>query len=489
MYSYFSDSRLGSLLVSLLTFLPARKVIGQWPGLLLLSALWITPAHAKNVILFLGDGMGISTVTAARIYAGQLQGGTGEEYSLAFETFPNLALIKTYNTNSQVSDSAGTISAILTGEKTSIGVTGITSDVARDDCAAALVNTLPTIAELAEDAGMATGVVSTARITHATPAGAFAHTPNRDWEDSASTPDEAEALGCVDIARQMIQMPNGDGLDVILGGGRGQFLPTSENDPEYPKKSGKRDDGRNLIEEWLSEDASRQYIWNGEGFAALVSKQGKIPGQVMGLFEPSHMQFDADRAKDPGTEPSIAAMTEFAVSQLEAKGTGYFLLVEAGRIDHAHHISNAYRALQDTVALSDAVQWSIDNVDLEETLIIVTADHSHTMTISGYPRRGNPILGVVETEPGKVLPDATGKPYTTLSYANGPGYKKQQPDLTDIDTTDPDYQQLGTVPLIIETHAGEDVAAFAAGKSATQVRGVMEQNKLFNVMHSALFDK
>ena len=489
MYSYFSDSRLGSLLVSLLTFLPARKVIGQWPGLLLLSALWITPAHAKNVILFLGDGMGISTVTAARIYAGQLQGGTGEEYSLAFETFPNLALIKTYNTNSQVSDSAGTISAILTGEKTSIGVTGITSDVARDDCAAALVNTLPTIAELAEDAGMATGVVSTARITHATPAGAFAHTPNRDWEDSASTPDEAEALGCVDIARQMIQMPNGDGLDVILGGGRGQFLPTSENDPEYPKKSGKRDDGRNLIEEWLSEDASRQYIWNGEGFAALVSKQGKISGQVMGLFEPSHMQFDADRAKDPGTEPSIAAMTEFAVSQLEAKGTGYFLLVEAGRIDHAHHISNAYRALQDTVALSDAVQWSIDNVDLEETLIIVTADHSHTMTISGYPRRGNPILGVVETEPGKVLPDATGKPYTTLSYANGPGYKKQQPDLTDIDTTDPDYQQLGTVPLIIETHAGEDVAAFAAGKSATQVRGVMEQNKLFNVMHSALFDK
>ena len=489
MYSYFSDSRLGSLLVSLLTFLPARKVIGQWSGLLLLNALWITPAHAKNVILFLGDGMGISTVTAARIYAGQLQGGTGEEYSLAFETFPNLALIKTYNTNSQVSDSAGTISAILTGEKTSIGVSGITSNVARDDCAAALVNTLPTIAELAEDAGMATGVVSTARITHATPAGAFAHTPNRDWEDSASTPDEAEALGCIDIARQMIQMPNGDGLDVILGGGRGQFLPTSENDPEYPKKSGKRDDGRNLIEEWLSEDASRQYIWNGEGFAALVSKQGKIPGQIMGLFEPSHMQFDADRAKDPGTEPSIAAMTEFAVSQLEAKGTGYFLLVEAGRIDHAHHISNAYRALQDTVALSDAVQWTIDNVDLEETLVIVTADHSHTMTISGYPRRGNPILGVVETEPGKVLTDATGKPYTTLSYANGPGYKKQQPDLTDIDTTDPDYQQLGTVPLMIETHAGEDVAAFAAGKNATQVRGVMEQNKLFNVMHSALFDK
>ncbi|MDB2595440.1 alkaline phosphatase [Pseudomonadales bacterium] len=488
MHSYFSSRLLSSR--SALGHLSGKKVI-QGAVLLLLSALWTTPAQAKNVILFLGDGMGISTVTAARIYAGQLKGATGEEYSLAFETFPNLALIKTYNTNSQVPDSAGTISAILTGEKTGIGVSGITSNVARDDCAAALANTLPTIAELAEDAGMATGVVSTARITHATPAGAYAHTPNRDWEDSASTPDEAEALGCIDIAQQMIQMPNGDGLDVILGGGRGQFLPNNQSDPEYPKKTGKRDDGRNLIEEWLAKDPTRQYVWNGDGFASLASKQGKIAGQVMGLFEPSHMQFDTDREKDPGTEPSIAAMTEFAVSQLEAKakGTGYFLLVEAGRIDHAHHVSNAYRALEDTVALADAVQWTIDNVDLEETLIIVTADHSHTMTISGYPRRGNPILGLVETEPGKILPDATGKPYTTLSYANGPGYKKQQPDLTDIDTTDKDYQQLGTVPLMIETHAGEDVAAFAAGKSATQVRGVMEQNKLFNVMHSALFDK
>ena len=89
MHSYFSSRLLGSLLA--LGHLPCKKVIGQWSALLLLSALWTTPAQAKNVILFLGDGMGISTITAARIYAGQLQGATGEEYSLAFETFPNLA--------------------------------------------------------------------------------------------------------------------------------------------------------------------------------------------------------------------------------------------------------------------------------------------------------------------------------------------------------------------------------------------------------------
>ena len=458
-------------------------------GLALALVLASGHSYAKNVIFFLGDGMGISTVTAARIYAGQAAGATGEEYSLAFETFPHLALIKTYNTDAQVPDSAGTITALITGEKTRIGVLGINGNVARDDCAAALQNTLPTLAEMAEQAGMATGVVSTARITHATPAGAYAHTPNRNWESSATTPDEAQALGCQDIASQLVAMPFGDGIDVILGGGRREFMPTETADPEYPNKQGARDDGRNLIEEWLATDSNRRYAWNGDTVAQWLGSAEPLAGQLMGLFEPSHMQYEADRASDPGKEPSLRDMTALAVKQLSAHDGGYFLLVEAGRIDHAHHFSNAYRALGDTVALSDAVRWAVDNVDLSDTLIIVTADHSHTMTISGYPRRGNPILGTVEMEPGKPILDATGKPYTTLSYANGPGYRKQRPDLSDVDTQAQNYQQLGTVPLQAETHAGEDVAAFATGVNAAAVRGVMEQNRLFDVMHDALFGK
>ena len=433
--------------------------------------------------------MGISTVTAARIYAGQTVGATGEEYSLAFEEFPHLALIKTYNTDAQVPDSAGTITALTTGEKTRIGVLGINGTVARDDCAAALQNTLPTLAELAEQAGMGTGVVSTARITHATPAGAYAHTPNRNWESSATTPDDAQALGCQDIASQLVAMPFGDGIDVILGGGRREFMPTEMSDPEYPNKQGARDDGRNLIDEWLAADSNRRYAWNGDTIAQWLAAPEPLSGQLMGLFEPSHMQYEADRARDPGKEPSLRDMTALAVKQLSAKKEGYFLLVEAGRIDHAHHFSNAFRALGDTVALSEAVQWVVDNVDLSETLILVTADHSHTMTISGYPRRGNPILGTVEMEPGKPMLDATGKPYTTLSYANGPGYRKQRPDLSDVDTQARNFQQLGTVPMQAETHAGEDVAAFATGANATAVRGVMEQNRLFNVMYDALFEQ
>jgi alkaline phosphatase len=458
-------------------------------GLALALGLVSGQSYAKNVIFFLGDGMGISTVTAARIYAGQTAGATGEEYSLAFEEFPHLALIKTYNTDAQVPDSAGTITALTTGEKTRIGVLGINGTVARDNCAAALQNTLPTLAELAEQAGMGTGVVSTARITHATPAGAYAHTPNRNWESSATTPDDAQALGCQDIASQLVAMPFGDGIDVILGGGRREFMPTEMSDPEYPNKQGARDDGRNLIDEWLAADSNRRYAWNGDTIAQWLAAPEPLSGQLMGLFEPSHMQYEADRARDPGKEPSLRDMTALAVKQLSAKKEGYFLLVEAGRIDHAHHFSNAYRALGDTVALSEAVQWAVDNVNLSETLILVTADHSHTMTISGYPRRGNPILGTVEMEPGKPMLDATGKPYTTLSYANGPGYRKQRPDLSDVDTQARNFQQLGTVPMQAETHAGEDVAAFATGANATAVRGVMEQNRLFNVMYDALFEQ
>ena len=444
------------------------------------------PSHAKNVIFFLGDGMGISTVTAARIFAGQSAGATGEEYDLAFDRFPHLALIKTYNTNAQVPDSAGTITAITTGEKTRIGVLGVNGSVERDDCAAALTNTLPTLAELAEQKGMSTGIVSTARITHATPAGAYAHSPNRNWESSASTPDEAEALGCKDIALQLVEMSHGDGLDVILGGGRREFLPIEADDPEYPSRPGLRDDSRNLIDEWLAADSKRQFTWRGDEFAQWLASDEPVDGQLMGLFEPSHMKYEADRQRDPGKEPSLQDMTALAVKQLAENDQGYFLLVEAGRIDHAHHFSNAYRALTDTVALSDAVQWAVENVDLADTLIVVTADHSHTMTISGYPRRGNPILGTVETEPGKPILDATGVPYTTLSYANGPGYKKQRPNLSKINTQDPDYQQLGTVPTQSETHAGEDVAAFAVGQNAAAVRGVMEQNRLYNVMYDVL---
>ena len=220
--------------------------------------------------------MGISTITAARIYAGQQLGKPGEEHDLAFDKFDNVALIKTYNVDAQVSDSAGTITAIMTGQKTRIGVVGVDATVPRDDCSAALDNSLPSIAELAEEKGYFTGVISTARITHATPAGSYAHVPNRNWEDDSTLPIEAAKSGCLDIAQQLIEPKYGDGPDVILGGGRANFMSQKDTDPEYPFKGGKRLNGNNLIEQWLAKDTNRRYVWNAAQFHEIVQELSLI---------------------------------------------------------------------------------------------------------------------------------------------------------------------------------------------------------------------
>ncbi len=440
----------------------------------------------RNVILFLGDGMGISTITAARIFAGQQQGAPGEEHALAFEVFPHVALVKTYNVDAQVPDSAGTMSAIVTGEKTRIGHISVASAAPHGDCEAGLANELPTVLELAEAQGLATGVISTARFTHATPAATYAHVPDRDWESDAQLSAAARESGCRDIARQFVEFAHGDGIEVAFGGGRAPFLPADVADPEHPGVTGVRSDGRNLIEEWRRGGADRTYVWNREQFDALSPA---APGPVFGLFEPSHMQFEADRPNDPAGEPSLAEMTEFAIEKLAADPDGFFLMVEGGRIDHAHHGGNAYRALADTVALSDAVATALRLTDAAETLILVTADHSHTMTMSGYPRRGNPILGNVETPLGELATDLEGRPYTTLGYANGPGYRDDLAELAEVDPLAPDYRQVAAYPLASETHGGEDVAAYATGPGSEAVHGVMEQNRLFHVMKQVLANR
>jgi alkaline phosphatase len=441
-------------------------------------------AKKRNVILFLGDGMGISTITAARILAGQLAGNTGEEHELAFERFPHVALIKTYNVDAQVPDSAGTMSAIMTGEKTRIGIFGVNASVERNDCKAALSNTLPTLLERAEDAGFATGIVSTTRITHATPAATYAHVPNRDWESDQQLPAAAREEGCRDIARQLVEFSHGDGIDVILGGGRALFMPSDADDPEYQGIKGVRGDERDLIKAWQQGAKDRHYVWNDEQLRAIASSSG----QLLGLFDPSHLQFDIERVKKDGAgEPSLAEMTRTAIERLSNNPQGFFLMVEGGKIDHAHHAGNAHRALTDTIAFADAVAAADGMTSADETLILVTADHSHTFTIAGYPKRGNPILGKVEAPAGEPAADARGRPYTTLGYANGPGFREELPDLSDVDTTAVDFLQVAGVPMESETHGGEDVAAYARGPNAAALRGVLEQNRLYNIMADVLF--
>ena len=173
---------------------------------------------------------------------------------------------------------------------------------------------------------------------------------------------------------------------------------------------------------------------------------------------------------------------------------GYVLMIEGGRVDHGHHAGNAKRALEDTAALDAAIRAAVEATDAEDTLILVTADHSHTLTIAGYAGRGNPILGLSASGIGGYMRGADGKPYTTLGYANGPGAicgpgsegECERTDLTDVDTSADNYQQQSTVPMGSETHGGEDVAIFATGAGSERVGGVMEQNEIFFVLGQSL---
>lgn len=448
---------------------------------------------AKNVILFIGDGMGVSTLTAARILEGQLRGESGEENRLSFEEFPFSALSKTYSVNQQTSDSAPTMSAIITGVKTDEGIISVNQNVVGGDYTTVKGNEATSLLEMAEMKGLSTGVVTTARLTHATPGACYAHTSARDWEsdfDIFNRSKPAYEAKFPDIARQLIEFPHGDGLEVAMGGGRTKFLPKDEVDPEYPTQKGERLDGRNLPKEWLSKYKDSNYIYDKKGFDAIDTKKTK---HLLGLFERSHMQYEFDRKKTAPNEPSLSEMTSKAIDLLSNNKKGFFLMVEGGRIDHAHHDGNAYRALTETIELSNAVRTAKQKVNLDETLIIVTADHSHTFVISGYPIRGNNIMGLNQEVNSKgeleekPKTDRNGKPYTTLGYANGTGARGgERPFLTQEQVTNPDYKQEALIPLSGETHGGEDVAIYAIGVNAHLIRGSMEENWIFYVMADAL---
>ena len=358
---------------------------------------------AKNVILFVGDGMGISTITAARILAGQLQGEMGEDHQLSFETMPYSGFVKTYNVDAQTPDSAGTMTAMASGVKTDVGVIGIDEAVERGNCASGKGHELVTSLELAEIAGKSTGIVSTARITHATPAATYAKSADRNWEDISDMP-ASESANCEDIASQLVNFEKNlearfsgvdvDGIEVVMGGGRRHFLPKDaafNSADAVSAVEGDRTDARNLVTEWQTTYPTGTYVMDQTGFDAISDDATK----VFGLFNESHMQYEADRGNDIAGEPSLSQMTEKAIDVLDNNEQGFFLTVESGRIDHAHHAGNAYNALNDTVELAKAVKVAMENTNPEETLIVVTADHSHVFTIAGYPKRGNPILGKV----------------------------------------------------------------------------------------------
>jgi alkaline phosphatase len=288
------------------------------------------------------------------------------------------------------------------------------------------------------------------------------------------------------------------------------FMRSDQADPEYPDVAGLREDGRDLVAEWQARHPGGAFAWDQASFEAIDFDR---VDKVFGLFQPGHMQYEHDRPQDAAGEPSLAQLTAAAIRRLQREPKGFLLIVEGGRIDHAHHANNAYRALTDTIAFDAAVRAAVATTSAEDTLILVTADHSHVLNFAGYSRRGNPILGRVTDRHGnddvRYKRDALGREFATLSYANGPGYggasatqpegpkrfpheargfgptTDGRPDLAGVDTTHPDFIQQAMLPLPSETHGGEDVGLYGFGPGAEAVRGVMEQHVIFHLLLQA----
>ncbi|PJG59519.1 alkaline phosphatase [Aeromonas cavernicola] len=425
-------------------------------------------SQPTNVIFFLGDGMGLNTLTAARIY------GVGEEGSLTIDTLPETAFIKTFSHDAQVTDSAPSMSAYMTGVKSNNGVISMNSDATYEsDCSKSAGKPATTLLELAKAAGRGTGIVTTTRVTHATPAATYAHLCNRDLEN--------------EIAVQLVQGGAGfnpalkKGVDVVLGGGSRHFLPLADK--------GKREDGRNLINEMKAN--GYQFVSNADELSKAAS--GK---PLLGLFSSSHLKYDLDR---PASEPSLTQMTLAAIKQLKSNKKGYFLMVEGGRIDHALHDTNAKRALHDTLAFDNAIKATIDEVkksdpELKNTLIVVTADHDHTLVLNGYAKRTgkttatNPgVLGLVKNyETGEPSKDSDGMPYTILGFGNGynrvDGPRSSVAPLDDATVSANDYHQEVVVKvgeIGNETHGGTDVFLSAIGQGADRFHGSLDNTAVF----------
>ena len=451
----------------------------------------ITPAafaagEAKNVIFFLGDGMGPTTVTAARIYKYKEEGELNME---KLDGKTRTARVKTYSNDAQTTDSAPSMAAYMTGVKMNNEVLSMSADTkaikptgADSNCPATGTGTpVDTILEIAKGKGKAVGAVSTARITHATPAATYSHICHRDAENNIA----AQAV----VGGAGYNAKLGTGLDVVLGGGRDYFLPNTGTGAA----KGKRTDGRDLTAEVVTQGYT--YVNTG---SALNAVDGKTTNKLFGLFNASHMEYELDRVKKSIDEPSLTTMTLKAIDVLGKNTNGFFLMVEGGRIDHALHGTNAKRVMEDTIAFDDAIKAALEEMQkrdpgLANTLIVVTADHDHTMAFNGYGKRGSDVLGTVKSyKDGNELLDVNGKNYTTLVFGNGPNRPATRSTLIEgnADATQvlhDDYLQETAIALGSETHGGGDVMLFATGAGAASktFKGTIDNTKVFSLLNSA----
>ena len=323
----------------------------------------------------------------------------------------------------------------------------------------------------AQRAGKLTGIVTTDSLTGASPAGSYAHSASRDWENDRETP-----AGCQDIASQLVREHPGDGFRVVLGGGRKEFNNSEE-----------REDGRtvgsDLITEWLTERSSAggrsQYVSSASQLAKVDPRNVEY---LLGIFTEDEFEYKLDLNQST-EQPRLVDMTAKAIEILGRGEEGFVLFVEAAHVDKAHHDNWAKKAVEEVLELEEAVTLAV-NMTEESSLILVTADHSHSLTVNGYTRRHVDILaydGWPESQ--QRSDDLQQSFYPTLMYSTGPGRREVDYDVSRDDSIlSKDYVAPATFYRESAAHQGEEVALYATGPQSHLFRGLMDQHHIPHVL-------
>lgn len=461
------------------------------------------PRKAKNVILFIGDGLSPAHRAAARL----LSKGIAEGKSLgklAMDDMPHMALVATAGSDSIITDSANAASAFATGHKTAVNAMGVYADRTADPFDDPRVETITSLAN--RRLNLAVGVVTNTEIEDATPAAMIAHTRRRSTYNDI-------------VAQYFTARP-----DVLMGGGMANFLPKGA-------PGSRRADETDYIARFR-DDGYAVTMTAGELNAAAAKAETK---KLLGLFAAGNMDGVLDRkflkgggVRKAPEQPDLTEQVQAALDVLSRNESGFFLMVESGLIDKYAHALDFDRAAYDTIMLDNAVRlardWSQRNGD--ETLILVVADHNHPNSLVGtvnddmgtvpnVPLRER--VGVYERAgfPNYPAPDAEGYPSRVdvsrrlaIFSASLPDHYEtfrpkldspNEPTKKDEDTgafkANDKYKDVpgavlrfGNLPAMMgaSVHSGEDVILTAAGPGSDRVRGSMDNTEVFRVMADAL---
>jgi alkaline phosphatase len=495
-------SKMTSLLIREVTLpAPGKYLVEANDGASVQRVVWDVygtgPRKAKNVILFIGDGMSLANRTAARILSKGIKEG---KYfgQLSIDDMPYMALLGTSGVDSIITDSANSMSAYTTGHKSSVNALGVYVSRAKDNLAHPRVETITELVK--RNTRMGVGIVTDAELQDATPAGMVAHTRRRADKDI--------------IAEQLFLSR----ADVIMGGGSAWFLPQKT-------PGSKRKDDNDYVKLFQT-DGYRLATTEAQMKAAAADPATR---KLFGIFHPDNMDGALDRhylkkgtvAQFP-EQPDLVDMTRAAIQVLSRNPDGFVLMVEAGLIDKYNHPLDWERSVYDTIMLANAVQVAKDFAAVRnDTLIIVTPDHTHGVSIVGTVDDAKPgpdmrdKVGVYADAGFPNYPDADAKGYPpsvdvsrrlAMFYGNFPDYYETfRPHLDgpNVPAVQKDkvyvaneaYRavpgaqlRIGNLPRSADTgtHTADDALVTAMGPGADQFHGFMENVEVFRVMADAL---